>query len=106
MQEENNKLFVGNISYQTNDASLKESFNAIDGVEVVDAKVITDRDSGRSKGFGFIEMSSDEEASRAISQYDGHELDGRTMRVSEAKPKAEGGGGGGGFRGGQRNSRY
>ena len=95
------KLFVGNLPFSATDQSLKETFSQCGTVE--SSKIITDRDTGRSKGFGFVEMSSDSEASDAISKLNGTELDGRAMSVSEAKPQAprEGGGGGrGGYGGG------
>lgn len=92
------KLYVGNLSYSTTDDSLKNAFASFGTVE--SAKVIMDRETGRSKGFGFIEMSTDEEAQAAISGLDGQVVDGRNLRVSEARPQ-EGGprGGGGGGRG-------
>jgi RNA recognition motif-containing protein len=96
------KLYVGNLSYNTTDASLQEAFAAFGTVE--SARVITDRESGRSKGFGFVEMSSPEEAAQAISGLDGQMIDDRNVRVSEARPQ-EGGGGGGGGRGGPRGPR-
>lgn len=80
-------LFVGSLSWDTTDDSLKAHFGAAG--TVVSARVITERDSGRSKGFGFVEMSSDEEAAKAVKELDGSELDGRPIRVSEARPKAE-----------------
>jgi len=95
-----NKLFVGGLSWDTTDLSLKEAFEAIG--TVVEAKVITDRDTGRSRGFGFVTMGSDDEASNAISSLDGTEIDGRAVRVNEAESKGRGGGGGGGGRGGGR----
>ena len=96
------KLFVGNLSFSTTDQGLAETFSQCGTVE--SSKVITDRDTGRSKGFGFVEMSSDSEASEAISRLNGASVDGRPMTVSEAKPMAPrdsrgGGGGGGGGRG-------
>jgi len=81
------KLYVGNLPYSTNDASLSELFSSCG--EVVSAKVITDSDSGRSKGFGFVEMATTDEAKKAIEQLDNRELDGRNIRVNEAKPKTE-----------------
>ncbi|RYZ70158.1 MAG: RNA-binding protein [Proteobacteria bacterium] len=95
-----NKLYVGNLSYSTTDQSLGAVFAQFGTVS--SAKVIMDRDSGRSKGFGFVEMSSDAEAAEAINGLNGKEQDGRQMNVSEAKPQAprEGGGGGRGFGGG------
>ncbi len=90
------KLYVGNLSYSTDDSSLKEAFSEVGQVD--SARVITDRDSGRSKGFGFVEMSSDEEAEQAISHFNGKDLDGRNITVAEARPQAPREGGGGGFR--------
>jgi cold-inducible RNA-binding protein len=81
------KLFVGSLSYNVNDAQLKDFFATVG--EVVSANVITDRDSGRSKGFGFVEMSSEQEAQEAIKQLNNKELDGRSISVSEAKPREE-----------------
>lgn len=97
------KLFVGNLPFSATDQSLSNTFAQCGTVE--SAKIVTDRDSGRSKGFGFIEMSSDAEAQEAIAQLHGKDLDGRALTVSEAKPMAPrdnrgGGGGGGGGRGG------
>jgi cold-inducible RNA-binding protein len=79
-----NKLFVGSLSFSTTDQGLADAF-AVAGT-VVSAKVIMDRDSGRSKGFGFVEMSSEEEAQNAIRLLGGKELDGRTLTVNIAKP--------------------
>ena len=87
MQEENKRLFVGSLSYNTTDASLAEAFAQAGTVE--SAKVITDRDSGRSKGFGFVEMSTVEEAKAAIDMFAGKELDGRTLTVNFAKPMTD-----------------
>jgi len=94
------KLFVGNLPFSATDQSIKETFSQYGTVE--SAKIITDRDTGRSKGFGFVEMSSDAEATEAISKLNGAEIDGRAMSVSEAKPQAprEGGRSGGGYGGG------
>lgn len=97
------KLYVGNLSYSVDDATLHAEFSKFGAVD--SARVIMDRDSGRSKGFGFVEMGSDEEAERAISGLNGREMSGRQINVSEARPQAprEGGGGrggGGGFRSG------
>jgi cold-inducible RNA-binding protein len=80
-------LFVGSLSWGVNDDQLKDFFSAAG--TVVSAKVITDRDSNRSKGFGFVEMSSDEEAKKAVSELNGKELDGRAVTVSEARPRAD-----------------
>jgi cold-inducible RNA-binding protein len=104
------KLFVGSLSYTTTDDSLQAFFAAAG--QVVSAKVIMDRDSGRSKGFGFVEMASDEDAKAAIAQLDGKELDGRKIAVNEARPQENrerrpfGGGNGGGDRGNRGGNRY
>jgi RNA recognition motif-containing protein len=92
------KLYVGNLPYSVHDESLQTAFAQFGTVE--SARVITDRETGRSKGFGFVEMSSDDEANQAIEQMNGSALDGRNITVSEARPQApRQGGGGGGFRG-------
>jgi RNA recognition motif-containing protein len=91
------KLYVGNLSYNVDSSQLEELFSAHG--QVVSAQVINDRDTGRSKGFGFVEMSSDEEAQAAIAAMNGQQHDGRALTVNEARPK-EGGGGSGGSRGG------
>ncbi len=78
------KLFVGGLSYETTHETLKEAFSQAGTVE--SANVIVDKISGRSKGFGFVEMSSDEEAQKAIEMFNGKELDGRSVTVNEAKP--------------------
>ncbi len=80
-----NKLFVGSLSYSVNDDQLADAFAAAG--TVVSAKVIMDRETGRSKGFGFVEMSSDEEAANAIKMLNGKEIDGRPVAVSEARPQ-------------------
>ncbi len=80
------KLYVGNLPYSTTDQSLADAFSQCGTVET--AKVIMDRDSGRSKGFAFVEMSSSEEAQTSISRLNGTQLDGREINVSEAKPQA------------------
>jgi cold-inducible RNA-binding protein len=100
------KLYVGNLSYSTTSADLQKIFAPFGTVE--SASVIEDRDSGRSKGFGFVEMSNDAEAQAAISALNGTQTDGRTLKVNEAKPREDrgGGGGGGGGRGGGRGGRY
>lgn len=97
------KIYVGNLPYSTDDAELESAFTAFGAVE--SARVIFDRETGRSKGFGFVEMSSDDEATEAISKLNGSQLSGRQITVSEARPQAprEGGRGGGG--GGFRNNR-
>lgn len=87
------KLYVGNLSYNTTDATLNELFAPFGQVE--SARVITDRDSGTSKGFGFVEMSN-ADAQKAMGALNGREIDGRAIRVNEAKPQENRGGGGGG----------
>ena len=95
------KLFVGGLSYQTDDYSLKEAFSGFG--DVVEARVITDRESGRSRGFGFVSYSSEDCANEAMKAMDGQDLNGRSVRVSLATERAPrtggfgGGGGGGGF---------
>ena len=93
------KIYVGNLSYDMDDQQLTQIFSAFGAVE--SAKIVTDRDTGRSKGFAFIEMTTDSDASTAIQKLNGTEQLGRAMNVSEAKPMAprekRGGGGGGGF---------
>jgi len=93
------RLYVGNLSFETNDAELQELFSKAGSC--VSATVLSDRVTGRSRGFGFVEMGTDEEAQKAIQQLDGTELGGRTITVNEAREKTPGGGGrGGGFMGG------
>jgi RNA recognition motif-containing protein len=94
------KLYVGNLSYNVTSSDLEQLFNQHG--QVTSAQVINDRDTGRSKGFGFVEMASDEEAQAAIAADNGQEHDGRSLTVNEARPKEDrgGGGGGGGGRGG------
>ena len=92
------KLYVGNLSYDTTDSDLRELFEEHGTVD--SAQVIMDRDSGRSKGFGFVEMSSDQEAQAAIDALNGQEVGGRALTVNEAKPREDRGGGGGRGRGG------
>jgi RNA recognition motif-containing protein len=87
------KLFIGNLPYSATNESLADFFRAAGNVE--SARIITDRDTGRSKGFGFVEMSSDAEAQAAINQLNGKEMDGRPISAAEARPKPEGTGGGG-----------
>jgi RNA recognition motif-containing protein len=92
------KLYVGNLPYSVGDSDLQRIFEAHGSV--VSAQVIMDRDTGRSKGFGFVEMGNDSEAQAAIAALNGSEVDGRSLTVNEARPKPDGGGGGGG-RGGR-----
>ena len=94
------KLYVGNLSYNTHDEDLREAFSKIG--EVVSVTLITDQATGRSKGFGFVEMATDEDAEKAISAMNGTSFMDRTITVNEARPKTDrpGGGGGRGGRGG------
>ena len=96
------KLYVGNLPYSVTDQVLVDSFSQVG--TVTSAKVITDRDTGRSKGFGFVEMSSDEEAQNAITQFNGADYEGRSLTVNEARPMAPRDPSAGGF-GGQRDRR-
>jgi len=95
-----NKLFVGGLAWATDDDSLRSAFEQFGTVS--DAKVITDRETGRSRGFGFVTLSSSDEAQRAIAEMDGQNLDGRSIRVNEAQERAPRGGNRGGGRGGDR----
>ena len=95
------KLYVGNLSYNTSDSDLQRLFEEFGTVD--SAQVISDRETGRSKGFGFVEMGSDQEAQAAISALNGKEVDGRALTVNEAKPREERGGGGRGGYGGGRS---
>ena len=92
------KIYVGNLSYSVSDQDLGEVFAQYGNVE--SARIVTDRESGRSKGFGFVEMSTDDEAKEAIEKLNGTEFGGRNMNVSEAKPMAPRENRGGGSRGG------
>lgn len=83
-------IYVGNLSYDSNENTLRNAFEAYGQVDT--ARVITDTDTGRSKGFGFVEMSDDNAAQDAISALNGNDLDGRSIRVNEAKPKSDNGG--------------
>jgi cold-inducible RNA-binding protein len=104
------KLYVGNLSFQTSSSDLQDLFSQAGTVE--SASVVEDRDTGRSRGFGFVEMSSKEEGEAAIQQLNGKEVGGRALTVNEAKPREDrrpggGGGGRGGFGGGgNRGSRW
>jgi RNA recognition motif-containing protein len=94
------KLYVGNLSFRVSDDDLFEHFSQVGSVE--SAKVVYDRETGRSRGFGFVEMASEDEANGAITQFNGAEYDGRNMVVNEARPREEGGGNRGGGRGNNR----
>jgi len=96
-----NKLYVGNLAYSVRDESLHEAFAQFG--QVTSAKVMMDRDTGRSKGFGFVEMGSDAEAQSAINGMNGQDLDGRAIVVNEARPREERPGGFGGGAGGGRS---
>ena len=101
------RLYVGNLSFNTTSDDLREHFSQAGEVE--SASVVEDRDTGRSRGFGFVEMSSKAEGQAAIEQLGGKEIDGRALTVNEAKPMENRGGGGGGGRGGRGggyNSRW
>ena len=102
-------IYVGNLSFDVDDAALRAAFEAHG--EVSSAQVIMDRETGRSRGFGFVEMASAQEAQEAIDALNGTDLAGRALNVNEARPKADrggsrGGGGGGGGRGGERRSSW
>jgi len=96
----NKKLYVGGLPYSVTEDKLQEIFSAHGTVE--SARVITDRFTGRSRGFGFVEMSSEEDAQTAIDSLNGSDLDGRSLTVNEARPQENRGGGGGGDGGGDR----
>lgn len=101
-------IFVGNLSFGTTENSIRSLFEAYGTVDRV--SIVTDRDTGQAKGFGFVEMSNDAEGERAINALNGHEMDGRNLTINEARPKT--GGGGGGFNrnrgggGGRQNNRW
>ena len=100
------RLYVGNLSFNTTDSALQEHFGKAGTVTSV--SLITDKFNGRSRGFAFVEMSTDEEAQNAITNFHGKDLDGRELTVNEARPREDrpsGGGGGGGFGGGRREQR-
>ena len=91
-------IFVGNLSFNTNEDELRQIFESYGQVDRV--SILTDRDTGRSRGFGFVEMASDEDGEKAITALNGSQFGGRTINVNEARPKSDRGGGGGGFGGG------
>ena len=101
------KLFVGGLSFSTSTERLREAFAAAGSVE--SASVVTDRDTGRSRGFGFVEMATSEEADQAIAQFNGKDLDGRQLRVEKASAggsRSAGGGASRGFGGNSRGGRW
>ena len=103
------KLFVGNLSFDTTEGELLSIFEPYG--EITRIQVMTDRDTGRARGFAFVELADDEQAAKAITELNGKELDGRALNVNEARPKPErsgprGGGGGGGGRGGRGGGGY
>jgi len=97
------KLYVGNLSFNTSNQDLTELFGTIGTVE--SANIIEDRETGRSRGFGFVEMANQADGEKAIAEFNGKEIDGRSLKVNEAKPQERNGGGGGGGRGGFRGGR-
>lgn len=99
-------IFVGNLSFNTGEEDLRQLFGQYGQVDRI--SILTDRDTGRSRGFGFVEMANDEDGEKAIAALNGSQFGGRTLNVNEARPKAErgpGGGGGGGGRGRDRGGR-
>ena len=98
------KLYVGNLSFRTTSEELRDAFAAVGTVE--SASVIEDRDTGRSRGFAFVEMGTAEEAAAAIEQFNGKDFGGRNLTVNEAKPRADRGGRGGGYGGGRDRGGY
>ncbi len=99
-----NKLFVGGLAWATTDDGLRSAFERFG--PLTEAKVIHDRDTGRSRGFGFVTFEAASDAATAMDEMDDSELDGRSLRVNEAQEKRGGGGGGGGGRGGSRGGRW
>jgi cold-inducible RNA-binding protein len=104
-------IFVGNLSFGATEEDVRAMFEAYGTVDRV--SIVTDRDTGRARGFGFVEMSVNAEADQAISALNGRELDGRALNINEARPKESAGGGGGGYRGksgggggGRQNNRW
>jgi cold-inducible RNA-binding protein len=96
-------IFVGNLSFNTNEDELRQAFEAYGQVDRV--SIMTDRDTGRSRGFGFVEMTSAEDGEKAIAALNGAQIGGRTINVNEARPKTDRGGGGGGGGGRDRGDR-
>jgi RNA recognition motif-containing protein len=96
------KLYVGNLPFSTDETQLQDLFAQAGTVDTV--SVVRDRETGRARGFAFVEMGSDEDAQKAINQLNSYQLDGRALTVNEARPKTEGGGGFGGGGNGRRRS--
>ena len=97
------KLYIGNLPYKATETELEELFSTVGQVDSV--RIITDRETGRPRGFGFVEMGSDDDAQKAIAKFNEYELDGRALTVNEARPRQESSGGGGGHgRGGYRRT--
>ncbi|HUI78072.1 MAG TPA: hypothetical protein VLY24_09150 [Bryobacteraceae bacterium] len=100
-------IFVGNLSFDATESAIRSMFEAYGAVDRVN--IVTDRDTGRARGFGFVEMGNDGEGEKAIAALNGRDMDGRALNVNEARPKENRGGGGGGYRsngGGQRQNRW
>lgn len=97
-------IYVGNLSYTTSEDTVRSLFEAHGTVDNV--SIVRDRDSGQPKGFGFVEMANDGEANQAMAALNGRDVDGRTLNVNEARPRAERGFGGGNRSGGQRRNRW
>jgi RNA recognition motif-containing protein len=93
------RLYVGNLSYSVTEVDLREAFSA-EGHEVAEVKLVMDRETGRPRGFAFVEMATEEGAAHAIESLNGRDLQGRTVTISEARERTGGGGGGGGYGGG------
>ena len=100
----NTRLYVGNLSFHTSEDDLQQAFAQCG--EVVDLKIIQDRETGRSRGFGFVTMGNADEAKKAIQALDGSDMDGRALRVNEAEERRDRNGGGGGGGGGGRRERW
>ena len=100
----NKRLYVGNMAFGTTEVGLREHF--AQAGEVGEVKVMLDRETGRPRGFAFVEMATDEGAQNAIAQLDGRDLDGRALKVNEAQERSAGGGGGGGNRAGGARQRW
>jgi cold-inducible RNA-binding protein len=93
------RLYVGNLPFSADEQQVRELFER-NNREVTEVKLITDRDTGRARGFGFVEMGNSEDAGAAVTELDGYSMDGRALKVNEARERSAGGGGGGGGRGG------